>query len=445
MESLSSRPPAVSLGVPTVLPGLDEILYREAEERKHRQEMREREALIHLREQSIPRLGRRSKAYYGARLERELLAAFDQCPERNFIALNDQKEVLAIPRSKVGDVLELMGFVKDNSFCSRLGVLLDREESGMICFDRLLHFISNALDTERTPPRFLAFSLEEECFNQLEWQLSKDFGRMLYNKHNKSTTESIARRFERAADPEPPRPPSPPPRPTTPRCPAARAGKGAQLEKEIKELNLQQEMQECTFHPQLIASTPQRRAASPHVRNFEATVMRMKQAQKQHQRRLKEQNRIPAGEKYEKLRRLGPQPFSCAFRRRSKPKPLVYVDVKVGSGRTGRVGVHEGDDFRVLARQPAVKGENRNFAKTFQLDRDARPIRTLSLGEPGFGTLSKGCLRLARLADAETGKVAAKLSPEPGRPQKFIVDGDKASQLRHVATAAMADVQRTQE
>ena len=53
--------------------------------------------------------------------------------------------------------------------------------------------------------------------------------------------------------------------------------------------------QECTFHPQLIASTPQRRAASPHVRNFEATVMRMKQAQKQHQRRLKEQNRIPAG------------------------------------------------------------------------------------------------------------------------------------------------------
>ena len=34
------------------------------------------------------------------------------------------------------------------------------------------------------------------------------------------------------------------------------------------------------------------------------------------------------GEKYEKLRRLGPQPFSCAFRRRSKPKPLVYVDVK---------------------------------------------------------------------------------------------------------------------
>lgn len=51
---------------------------------------------MHLREQSIPRLGRRSKAYYGARLERELLAAFDQCPERNFIVL-DQKEVATDP------------------------------------------------------------------------------------------------------------------------------------------------------------------------------------------------------------------------------------------------------------------------------------------------------------------------------------------------------------
>ena len=103
--------------------------------------------------------------------------------------------------------------LKDPHFCSRLGVLLDREESGWICFDRLLHFISNVLDTERTPPRFLACSLEEECFNQLEWQLSKDFSRMLYNKHNKATTESFARRFEREVPEEPVVP-----RPSTPRC-----------------------------------------------------------------------------------------------------------------------------------------------------------------------------------------------------------------------------------
>ena len=54
--------------------------------------------------------------------------------------------------------------------------VLSFQESGLICFDRLLYFISNALDTERQPPRFrTANSMEEECFNLLEWQLSKDF------------------------------------------------------------------------------------------------------------------------------------------------------------------------------------------------------------------------------------------------------------------------------
>lgn len=59
--------------------------------------------------------------------------------------------------------------------------------------------------------------------------------------------------------------------------------------------------QECTFYPQLIASKTSRARSSspghhrPHVRNFEEVVSRMKLAHKQHQRKLKEQNRIPAG------------------------------------------------------------------------------------------------------------------------------------------------------
>ena len=391
-------------------------------------------------------------------------------------------QVLAIPKNHVGDVLEHMGFAKvrrnlmkplffcgifgskpldrtqDLSFCSRLGVLLDREESGMICFDRLLHFIFNA-DTERLtgPPRFLAYSLEEECFNQLEWQLSKDFGKMLYSKHNRNTTESFARRVqpEVEEDQEVHREGnSPEETPRTPRLSRChllyhqavfaakclgmmrwcqnswvvevaklrtcgffllnlgtlKIRKGAQLEKEIKELNFQQEMQlvsgsgftglkflfsnrslniwvewrhwehwdeklvdgmsfvvgilgfeqsqriawfqfarfcvigfrpgyqycmaisaiehvcfssfqnspsccrswyfrcqisnknakaprqECTFQPQLIAKSRARSwTPRPHVRNFEAAVSRMKAAHRQQQRRLKEQNRIPAG------------------------------------------------------------------------------------------------------------------------------------------------------
>lgn len=37
----------------------------------------------------------------------------------------------------------------------------------------------------------------------------------------------------------------------------------------------------------------------------------------------------------------------------------MYVDVNVGRGRTGRIGVREGDDLQVLSS---------NFAKVFQLD-----------------------------------------------------------------------------
>ena len=73
---------------------------------------------------------------------------------------------------------------------------------------------------------------------------------------------------------------------------------------------------------------------------------------------------LGAGERYERLRSLGMEPFSCAFRPSERPKPLVYVDVKVGHGRSGRVGVKEGDDCRQLAC---------SFAKAFQLNK-ATPI-----------------------------------------------------------------------
>ena len=64
----------------------------------------------------------------------------------------------------------------------KLGMLLDREDSGLICFDRMFSFISRALETDRAPPQFLAASLEEECFMQLEWQLLKDFGPLAFTE-----------------------------------------------------------------------------------------------------------------------------------------------------------------------------------------------------------------------------------------------------------------------
>merc|ERR1711879_56121 len=73
-------------------------------------------------------------------------------------------------------------------------------------------------------------------------------------------------------------------------------------------------------------------------------------------------DRIPRGENYERLRRLGPSPFSCYFKDRpstTRGPILLYMDVNTGHGRTGRIGVHEGDDLHTLAK---------NFAIAFQLD-----------------------------------------------------------------------------
>ncbi|CAJ1412873.1 unnamed protein product [Effrenium voratum] len=402
------RSPRVSVGVPTVLGGLDEVLYREAEERRQRQDLRERDALLALRQQSVPRLGRRSKACWHARLERELLSAFERCGTHRLMEMS-QRRVLVLPRSGVHEVLRNLGFEAEVQFCGKLGVLLDREETGMICFDRLLHFIANATDTERAPPRPLS-SLEEECFNQLEWQLSREFCQMLATRHSRATTESWRRRelcSESATPPGTPRnAAATTPRAATPRSRAATprngtprspspgvarchllyhqavfaARKGAQLEAsggrgaflpqdEIKQLKLLKEMEECTFRPQLSHSKfrpPSRTSRTGAVvRNFESTVARLQAAHEAQRRQKAERERIPVGEKYEKLRRLGPEPFSCAGpRARVAPKPalVVFVDVKV-RGRVGRVGVHEKEDVRKLAR---------NFAKSFQLDAGAK-------------------------------------------------------------------------
>ncbi|CAE7356571.1 unnamed protein product [Symbiodinium natans] len=378
--------PVVSVGVPTVLPGLDEALYREAEERKHRQQLREQEAWFSLLQQSQPKLGRTSKALCHARLERELRAAFCKCAPQCYIESPAQSHMLAIPRVKLGTVLEEMDFLSardEQVFCEKLALLLDREETGMIQLGRLLEFLLTALDTvahqpDRPSPSLTPLSLEDECFHQLEWQLSRAFTRMLSNRHCRATTQSCHRRaleHEGAAPEEVPQPQKRPQRPLSARKPVSRchllyhqaifaAREGAQLEDEIKQLKELEEMRECTFRPQLVASFRSfRPSPRPQVRNFDATVARMKNAHKQHQEKRERSSHIPSGENYERLRRLGMQPFSCAFERSGREKPLVYVDVKVGPGRTGRIGVHEGDDLAVLSR---------NFAKTFQLDKAAQ-------------------------------------------------------------------------
>mmetsp|Transcript_48538 Transcript_48538/g.113644 ORF Transcript_48538/g.113644 Transcript_48538/m.113644 type:complete len:426 (+) Transcript_48538:30-1307(+) len=166
----------------------------------------------------------------------------------------------------------------------------------------------------------------------------------------------------------------------------------AAIEQEMQAQKLADELKECTFQPRLVSrrcipravteSSP-RRVAGAHKRpssgsprrhesstrcttptkprNFDSSVARMRCARKQKEELALAMEHVPCGENYERLRRMPVEPFSCFYRPRSaRTAPLMYVDVNVGNGRTGRIGVHSGDDLHVLAE---------NFAKVFQLDR----------------------------------------------------------------------------
>jgi hypothetical protein len=100
----------------------------------------------------------------------------------------------------------------------------------------------------------------------------------------------------------------------------------------------------------------------------------MRNAYQRRLQRQEETEHVPCGENYERLRRLGTQPFSFHWKdknRRTQPL-LMYIDINVGNGRTGRIGVHEGDDLHVLSRE---------FARTHQLNRETASELELMLRE----------------------------------------------------------------
>jgi len=468
--------------VPSQSAGFDEVLYREAEVRRQRQQRREEEAWILAQQQSRPKLGRNSRALCQNRLERELRGVFLQLLHHGTDSLETEVgEVLTlrIPRSGLASVLQSLGLLgevgEEEEFCMKLCYLLDREDTGTITFERLLGFLNRSLDREGLgqSPRPQAASLEEECFWQLEQELSRNLGRLLPNRHTRPKSPghsaspspaasarsfpafpsegvaegtSVRTRAEESANASPRRASSAPrysapARPQsapssreavdTPRSKplSARARKAAsltgqgvqgeahtisrchllyhqavfaskesaQLEEEIKALRQREEMRECTFRPKLLASS-RRSSSTPAAqpRNFENAVARMRNAHQQRLRRQEEHEHIPCGENYERLRRLGTRPFS--FYSKEKPRAqdqaaLMYIDVNVGNGRTGRIKVREGDNLRTLSR---------NFARTYQLDRDM--------------TMQLECMLQEAYSAQSRANVGIPLAPRPAEP-----------------------------
>jgi len=122
----------------------------------------------------------------------------------------------------------------------------------------------------------------------------------------------------------------------------------------------------CTFAP---TTTPQRstelsvsrssRPPSSTPRGFTETVGRLQEARKAKLRKQEEDELRFSTDKYSKQRTQKPFNFMTERRHRSRQAPLLFVDVNLGGGKSGRIGIHAGDDPADLAR---------NFATAYSLD-----------------------------------------------------------------------------
>jgi len=117
-------------------------------------------------------------------------------------------------------------------------------------------------------------------------------------------------------------------------------------------------VQECTFKPQITQYEPPREKKT--LPGFEKAVERLRRPGEERAQREADEEEAAARKAATNAAFKGPQPFSFQTEKRSERKqPLLYMDVNLGPGKTGRIGLHQGDDAEMLAA---------NFARTYQLD-----------------------------------------------------------------------------
>jgi len=127
----------------------------------------------------------------------------------------------------------------------------------------------------------------------------------------------------------------------------------------------EQQLAECTFKPTVFthgrrASLPAQPAARPA--GYEQAVERLRKVQEDKKARELEEEEAALRRAAQAAMPARPFAFATEERqaeREARPAPLLFMDVNLGPGRTGRIGLHEGDDPRELAA---------NFAKAYGLD-----------------------------------------------------------------------------
>ena len=92
----------------------------------------------------------------------------------------------------------------------------------------------------------------------------------------------------------------------------------------------------------------------PMPNGFDKQVNRMRQAKRERDEREEKSQKRLRGEEYDRVKLAKMKPPS--FQEAKKKQLLLYVDVNVTPTKTGRIGIHVGDDIREVAK---------NFCKAF--------------------------------------------------------------------------------
>ncbi|KAG2382523.1 hypothetical protein C9374_005103 [Naegleria lovaniensis] len=128
----------------------------------------------------------------------------------------------------------------------------------------------------------------------------------------------------------------------------------------------EREIEECTFRP----DTSQTKNVSlsksidfDSIKGFKETIGRIRKGNEERERLYNYFNNVreKAATTTDdfKNKKTEFKPFSFQLDKRKKSKPLLYMDVNLGVGKSGRLAIHEGDSAETLAS---------NFAKTYKLD-----------------------------------------------------------------------------
>ena len=109
----------------------------------------------------------------------------------------------------------------------------------------------------------------------------------------------------------------------------------------------EKELEQCTFHPVINKSSVLKPSSVP--RDYQNFINGRREAFQKREEQRKRLEHVPRGENYDKVKQLKVKPFSFLQREKEKKSVLLYVDVHVAPGRTGRIAIHENDNPKELA------------------------------------------------------------------------------------------------